>query len=299
MDTVMTIRYTGEEKLLSECGKIISDLEKKLSVTDKGSLIYALNEKKEPIRDEEVVALVKKSLELSTLTSGMFDPTVYPLVKLWGFTTGEYKVPTEEEIEALLPYIGKDKVSATTDVVTASEGAQIDLGGIAKGYLSDVLRERLIINGVKSALLNLGGNVTAIGDKDGSGWKIGIKNPLGEGYFGIVNVSDEAVVTSGLYERHFVSDGKKYGHIIDPTTGSPVENDLLSVTVVGKSGTECDAFSTALFVMGREKATVFLKEHRIDAVLYTNDGVLYTEGLQGRFSLQPNFSSLPCEVIRW
>jgi thiamine biosynthesis lipoprotein len=165
---------------------------------------------------------------------------------------------------------------------------EIDLGSVAKGYTGDRVIELLRENGVTSALLNLGGNVQALGTKpDGSPWRVAVQDPSGDGCLGVLEIDDQAVITSGGYERYFVEDGVTYWHIIDPADGAPARSGLISVTIVGDSGLLCDGLSTSLFVMGLEDAAQFWRENGgFEAVFVTESGqILITEGLQERFSL--------------
>ena len=298
MDTVIDLKIFGDEKHLGACGNILSDLDDKLSVTKEKSAVYKLNVSGVSITETEIVELVKKAKELAETTQGAFDPTVYPLVDAWGFLTDSPDVPDDETKQAALEKVGYENI-VVGDTVTVTNGAQIDLGGIAKGYATDKIRAYLQENGIRNALLNLGGNVYAMGKKKGSDWKVAIKDPQqNASYVGVLTLSDKAVVTSGAYERFFEKDGKKYGHIIDPFSGNPVENELLSVTIIGENATECDAFSTALFVMGKDRAIAFLRERRIDAVLVTTDAVFVTENVDNMLSLSTDYLSKKT-VIRW
>ena len=167
----------------------------------------------------------------------------------------------------------------------------IDFGGIAKGYTSSRIMDIYKDNGITSGLVNLGGNVQALGTKtDGTKWKIAVQSPDDtEDYLGILSVQDKAVITSGGYERYFEQDGVTYHHIIDPKTGYPAENGLVSVTIVSSDGTLADGLSTSLFIMGEEKAADFWREHKdeFDAILMSDDGTLYvTEGLENDFSTE-------------
>ena len=173
---------------------------------------------------------------------------------------------------------------------------------IAKGYTGDQLIRLFRENGVTSALINLGGNVQTVGTKpDGTPWRIGVQSPFGEGYLGTIEAKDEAVITSGGYERYFEKDGQIFWHIIDPATGLPAKNGLLSVTVAGESGALCDGLSTALFVMGLEKAAAFWQSSGgFDAVFVTDDGSVYiTEGLAERFALSHDYAQARLTVISY
>ena len=175
--------------------------------------------------------------------------------------------------------------------VTLGADQQIDFGGIAKGYTSSRIMDIYKDNGITSGLVNLGGNVQALGTKtDGTKWKIAVQSPDDtEDYLGILSVQDKAVITSGGYERYFEQDGVTYHHIIDPKTGYPAESGLVSVTIVSEDGTLADGLSTSLFIMGKEKAADFWREHKddFDAILMSDDGTLYvTEGLENDFSTE-------------
>lgn len=295
MDTFMSIDAYGENSETVEQAKsTVLELEKLLSVTDKDSEIYMLNNGDTENLSSETFGLISFALEISEKTGGALDPTIYPVLRAWGFTTGEYRVVPEEELRELLNNTGYRKVNITDGKITLSEGVMLDLGAIAKGYASQKCSEILRENGVKSALINLGGNIQLVGNRpSGEPWKIGITNPKGEGnseYVGILSASDCAIVTSGNYQRYFEENGVRYGHIIDTKTGKPVDNDLLSVTIISDSGTLCDALSTALFVMGGENAEKYWRENPdFDAIFITKSNeVRVTSGIFDNFTLDEN-----------
>lgn len=296
MDTYMTIEAYGEnaDKAVSEAKNSVIELEKLLSVNDENSEIYAVNHGENLDLSEKTLDLAAFSLEIAKKTGGAFDPTVFPITAAWGFTTNEKRVPEKEEIALLLKKVGYEKAVVSGNRVILEEGMTLDFGGIAKGYASDLCAEIMRENGVKSALINLGGNVYAFGKRpDGNLWRIGVANPLGESAednAGILSVSDRAVVTSGNYQRSFTRDGIVYGHIIDPKTGYPADSGLLSVTVIAADGTLCDALSTALFVMGREKAADFYRENSgFDMILIDENGEIYiTDGIRDNFTSDRN-----------
>ena len=299
MDTVMTLQApSAGEALLDRCEARVAELEEKLSVTEEGSWIARLNAGEAVNADDEVRALIAFALQMGAETDGALDITLYPIVRAWGFTTGDYRVPSDDEISALLSHVDYRAVSVSDAEIRLPEGAMIDLGSIAKGYASDVLAELLRENGVESALMDLGGNVYCVGSKEnGKPWRVGIQSPDGDGYIAALSVSDCAVVTSGAYERYFESEGVRYGHIFDPSTGRPVSGDLLSVTVIGENGARCDALSTALFVMGSEKACAWLEAHDdVEALLLNAEGLMITEGLRGCMKISENYAD---RVIRW
>ena len=288
MDTYMSISApTAGEELVDECVSRVNNIEKLMSVTDAESEIYGINSGSRADISADTQALLEFALEMCAKTDGTLDITMYPVVQAWGFTTGEYRVPTQAEIDELLQNVGYDKIRIEGDTVGLPEGFMLDLGSVAKGYASDVIADMLRDGGVESALVDLGGNLYCVGAKaDGSDWKVGLRDPMGGDYLGYVTVQDCAVVTSGCYERYFEEDGIRYGHIFDPSTGYPADNGLISVTVIGKSGARCDALSTALYVMGPEAAADYLAgDDSVEAVLVKSDGgLIITKGLEGIFT---------------
>ena len=269
---------------------------------DEHSDIYAIDHTGSGSLSGNAAELMEQALELCRRTGGALDISVYPIVRAWGFTTGSYQVPDEETIQSLLPLVDYTQIQydAATGVVTLPEGMEIDLGSVAKGYAGQLAAQMLREHGVQSALLNLGGNVQTVGTKpDGSPWQIGIKDPQGEDAMMVLSVEDQAVVTSGGYERYFEQDGQTYWHIMDPSTGHPADSGLLSVTIVGKQGIICDGLSSSLFVMGLEKAAdLWAQSGDFEAVFVTASGEVYiTEGLQDRFALTEQYADTPVSVI--
>lgn len=302
MDTMMDFTIYGESGLINQSESLIASLESLVSVTDADSELYAINQTGSGMLTEEASSLMKQALEICRRTGGALDISVYPIVRAWGFTTGSYQVPDEETIQSLLPLVDYTQIQydAATGVVTLPEGMEIDLGSVAKGYAGQLAAQMLREHGVQSALLNLGGNVQTVGAKpDGSPWQIGIKDPQGEDAMMVLSVEDQAVVTSGGYERYFEQDGQTYWHIMDPSTGHPADSGLISVTIVGDEGVVCDGLSTALFVMGLEKAAdLWAQSGDFEAVFVTASGEVYiTEGLRDRFALTEQYADTPVSVI--
>ena len=302
MDTAMDFTVYGDAALLDEAETLIGSLEEQVSVTDEHSDIYAIDHTGSGSLSGNAAELMEQALELCRRTGGALDISVYPIVQAWGFTTGSYQVPDEETIQSLLPLVDYTQIQydAATGVVTLPEGMEIDLGSVAKGYAGQLAAQMLREHGVQSALLNLGGNVQTVGAKpDGSPWQIGIKDPQGEDAMMVLSVEDQAVVTSGGYERYFEQDGQTYWHIMDPSTGHPADSGLLSVTIVGKQGIICDGLSTSLFVMGLEKAAdLWAQSGDFEAVFVTASGEVYiTEGLRDRFALTEQYADTPVSVI--
>lgn len=300
MDTYMSITATGGDAsgALQEAQQTVFAMERRLSATDGKSEISRLNEAGSGSLAEDTAALLERALTLAEETGGAFDPTVRPLMELWGFTGSEYRVPAAEEIGAARALTGWETVQQNGTDIALAPGQKLDLGGIAKGWASEAVCEVLRAHGVESALLYLGGSVQTLGEKpDGSLWRVGVQNPDGsENHLGVLSVGECAVVSSGGYQRFFEESGRRYHHILDPETGCPAESGLASVTVVCADAVAADAYSTALFVMGLDGALRFwsARSDALDLVLCTDGGELYiTEGLESAFS-----SSLPYKVVR-
>lgn len=289
MDTVMQLTAYGanREKALQQAQAEIERLDDLLSVGKEQSDVSRLNRNGSADLNQDTALLLDRALQLYRDTQGLFDVTVYPLVKLWGFYDKNYHVPADTELENAMALMGSDRISfdPATGHTVLDAGQSIDLGGIGKGYTSQRVTEILKENGIQSAMVSLGGNVQCLGTKpDGSQWSIGIRDPFGDSLYCAVSIADKAVITSGGYERYFVQDGKTYLHILDPRTGYPAESGLSSVSIISADGTLGDGLSTALYIMGLEEASNYWRSHReeFEAVFITDDGTLYaTEGLQG------------------
>lgn len=302
MDTYMGVTAYGSngEKAVNAAVKEIKRLDSLWSVSSEQGEIYKVNQEGEGNLSEDTYDLVCEAKSIYQMTDGAFDMTVYPLMELWGFTSGNYKVPLENEIQTTLKKVDQSRVKLTKDRrIILEQGQQMDLGAIAKGFTSSRIMEIYKENGVTSGRVSLGGNVQVLGTKpDGTKWKIGIQDPeSAEGdIIGVVSLADQAVITSGGYERYFEEDGKRYHHILDTTNGYPADSGLSSVSIISADGTLADGLSTALFVMGKEKAIEFWREHpdAFDTVLVETDGSIYvTEGLEDCFSSERAF-----EIVR-
>lgn len=295
MDTVMVLTAYGpsRDRGLDLAQAEIEALNDSLSTGLPDSEISLLNRDGSAVLSREPLELLNSALELYRSTGGLFDPTVYPLVKLWGFYDKDYHVPSDRELADALPLLGADRIRTEGSTVTLGQGQQIDLGGIGKGYASQRACEILKQAGVQSALLSLGGNVQCLGSKpDGSPWNIGIRDPWSDSgaLYAAVKVENQAVITSGGYERYFEDPETHeiYRHILDPRTGCPAESGLSSVSIVTSDGTVGDGLSTALYIMGLEQAAEYWRTHGdFEAILIADDGTLYaTEGLRGQITSQ-------------
>ena len=299
MDTAMVLSAFGKEstRAVYDAEEEVRRLDALLSRTSGSSEISMLNDangEMVPVGGE-ICGLIQTAGSFTEATGGAFDITIAPVVSAWGFTTDSYQVPTQEELQTLLKCVGMEHVHLSGGSARLDPGTMIDLGGIAKGYTADRVAEIFQEHAVPRGKVELGGNILVIGDKpDGTAWRVGVQDPKhpdeADGLVCVLNLTDAFAVTSGSYQRYFEQDGKRYHHIIDPATGCPADSGLTSVTVVADSargnGTMCDALSTALFVMGEDKALDFWRSGVYDfqLVLVTEDGrVVVTEGLKDGF----------------
>ncbi len=284
MDTYMTVTVYDKnaDAVIEEAKKLAYYYESIFSVNIDTSDISKLNNSSgSSVKvSPKTYELIEKSIEYSKESEGLFDITIYPVVKEWGFTTGEHKIPSDKRKKELLNRTGYQKIHLMQDyTVMLEEGCEIDLGGIAKGFLSQEMIELFKEKNVTAAIVALGGNVQTYGIKpDKKDYSIGITDPfLKENIIGTISVKEKAVVTSGGYQRYFEKDGKTYHHIMDIRTGAPAESDIASVTVIADDGTYADAMATALYVMGEKEAKEYQKSHpEIDIVLINTSGEIWT-----------------------
>ncbi len=303
MDTYMSFTAYGRngEKAVDAAIREVQRLDALLSTGDASSEVSRINAAGGGKMSEDTRALLQASLAIGRETGGVFDPTVYPLMKLWGFPTGEYHVPTETELEEVLALVDASKIQQNRTNVLLGEGQSVDFGGIAKGYTSSRIMEIFQEYEITSGMVSLGGNVQVMGRKtDKSKWQVGIQDPDGRQgeVLAVVEAEDQAVITSGGYERYFEEDGNTYIHIIDPRTGYPAESGLSSVTVLSPDGMLADALSTSLYIMGYDCAAAFWQEQSLpfEMVLVTDQGNIYiTEGLEGSFRCEHPYTVLKAE----
>jgi thiamine biosynthesis lipoprotein len=284
----------------------LREIEGRMSANKAGTEIDAINQSAgvEPVRvSPDSFFVIKTALEYGKKTKGALDVTIGPLVKLWGIGSKDARVPDQDEIEAAKALVDYRLVrldEAALSVFLPKAGMRLDLGAVAKGYAADEAVRILKQAGVKRAIIDLGGNIYAMGKKrKDADWRIGIQSPdtTRGTYLGILSVADESLVTSGDYERFFEKDGKRYHHILDAKTGEPSASGLRSVTVVGKPSMACDALSTSMFVLGRKKGLELAKTMPELGFIFVDDAgkVWLSANIAGRLTIEPGQYSLAPE----
>jgi thiamine biosynthesis lipoprotein len=263
LDTVITINLydEGSEAIFTRMTNRINEIEALMSKHIEGSEVDLINQNagiKPVVVSEDTYKVIERAVLYAKLSKGSFDPTIGPIVDLWGIGTEEAKVPSADEITQILKYVDYEAIVLSENdrtVYLSQSDMSIDLGAIAKGFVADELVLLLKNEGIRKAIINLGGNVYAYGEKDnGDYWKIAIQTPYDQRNvnFGFVEIKDQTVVTSGPYERYFEKDGKTYHHIFDANTGYPIDGETVSVTIVTQSSMDADALSTLLFTMNQK-----------------------------------------------
>ena len=281
-DTVVTLTFYGaQEGLMEQVWMACERYENMLSKTVEGSDVQRINASRgEPVKvDHETWLILHRAKEISSLTGGAFSVTIAPLSAQWDFTGGTNRMPTDEERLAALPLVNDELLELRDDdMVVLPEGMEIDLGGIAKGYIADRIAD-MIRGKVHGATLSFGGNVYVIGLKpDGTEFTLGIQDPGGVTGSSIaaLQATDVSLVTSGIYERYFMVGDTRYHHILDPETGLPADSDLASASILDISSMDADALATACIVLGRDKARELLEKLGRSGVFITRDGVITT-----------------------
>ena len=267
------------EELKLKVEKILHDFDMSLSIYLDSSIISKINRNEEVVPDSFFIEVFNKSVLISEMTAGAFDITVGPLVKGWGFGPDEHKNFKVEKLDSLLNLVGMDKISLINGrLVKSNPGIKLDVNAIAQGYSVDVVCRYFDHLGIKNYLVEIGGEVRAKGKKGKALWRIGIDKPEdnnmspGQTLEGIIKITDKAVSTSGNYRKFYIEDGIKYSHEIDPKTGYPAKNTLLSATIIADDCAMADGLATAAMVMGKEKTIKFLQIHpEIQAYLIYSD----------------------------
>ena len=305
----ITIYDSQDKSLLDDCLALCDKYELIFSRTDEESELYKLNHR---ISDsavsnqttetqptpyqingttntwhisEDLAALLSEGLSITKESDGAFDIAIAPLTSLWDFTAEDPKVPDDADIQNALPLCSSDGVTINgQDIILPSDDIQFDVGAIAKGYIADRLKDFLVKKGVNSAIINLGGNVLCIGSKpDGTPFKVGIQKPFADRNEteAVMDITGKSVVSSGIYGRCFKQNGKLYHHILNPKTGYPYDNGLISVTIISDQSVDGDALSTTCFALGLDEGLKFAEKKGVQAVFITEDYELhYTDGFQ-------------------
>ena len=283
-DTVVRIEILdrADEEVLKGCENICKKYHAMFSNKIEDSEISRINSAggNSVEVSDETVTLLRKAIYYGDLSNGAFDVTIAPVSNLWDFHAEAPALPAPEAIYEAASHVDYKNILIDGNTVRLLDPyASIDVGGIAKGYIADILKKYLKEQGVKHAVINLGGNVLAMGSRlDGSDYNIGIQKPFdmtGEPITS-VRISNKSVVTSGTYQRYFEADGKLYHHILDPNTGYPCENNLTSVTIITNSSLTADALSTTCFLLGYDKSMRLIEQlDNVDAVFITNDNKIH------------------------
>lgn len=293
MGTVCNLRVWGDGDLIKKGEQILLDSDQLYSWRRPDSEISRINSSSgEWVSvSKETFALIRTALEWAERTEGAFDPTVGVLSQEWDFS-GDPHCPDEETLANLLPLVGYGQVELDESAcaVRLAKGQKLDLGAVAKGYSGQQLFDLYQTENAERALINLGGNVCALGDSPkGREWTVGVRDPLGEtgSYYCTLSVRDAHVVISGPYERWFEEKGIRYHHILDPATGMPADSGLLSVCVVSQDGTVADILSTAIFVAGPEKGLQFAQDAGVDVMLVCEEdcSILCTPGFAEKYQV--------------
>ena len=292
----LTLYNESDEDILDKAFEKVSEIENTLSINKPGTELDELNEKsgESPVKLSEMsYDVIKKAIEYSKLSDGGYDVTIGPLIKLWSIGLPEAKVPTQEEINEVIKLIDYSNIEvndSNREVFLNKKGMIVDLGSIAKGYAADELVKLLKDEGVEKAIIDLGGNIYALGSKEeNKNWRIGIQNPFDNrgNVVGTIDVSNKSVVTTGIYERFIEKDGKKYHHILNPKTGYPYETNIAGVSIITDYSIDADALSTLVFTKGLEEGLKFVNElENIEAIFITNEKEIYTtEGIKNNFNI--------------
>lgn len=309
----ITIYDSQDKALLDDCLALCDRYELIFSRTNENSELYKLNHRKDtsdkdPNADgqttpypvsgtadtwhisEDLASLLSEGLDITRESDGAFDIAIAPLTSLWDFTAEDPKVPDDADIQNALPLCSSDGVTIDgQDITLPSDDIQFDVGAIAKGYIADRMKDFLVKKGVNSAIINLGGNVLCIGSKpDGTPFKVGIQKPFADRNEteAVMDITEKSVVSSGIYERCFKQGGKLYHHILNPQTGYPYDNGLISVTIISDQSVDGDALSTTCFALGLEDGLKFAEKKGVQAVFITEDYELhYTDGFQDEINV--------------
>ncbi len=306
MSTFVTQELYGEnaQAAAQAVSEYLFTFEAQFSPFVSGSAIDRINQNagvRPVLLEEDAYALLKQALEMSQQLPEYFDMTIWPVSSLWDVTSENPRVPEQSEIDAALSLVDIQSVVLNDQehsIFLPRKGQGIDPGGILKGALVDQIWEILKQQQITQGVVSVGGNLLVLGTyPNGKAITVSLQDPLSQGYIGSLPLCDQIVATTSTYERYFEINGVRYHHVLDPQTGYPVQNDLTSVTVIGQNGMQCDMLSTALFVMGYEKAAAYASEHsgEFSVILVdTSNTVWVSPSLYDNFALESqNYTLAP------
>ena len=295
MGTLVTVTlYESDAGKADDIFSYIYELDSEISRYTDGSYIDMINDSAgiSPVQvPDEIYSLIESTVVMAEETEGFFNPAIGPLTALWGIGTEDARIPSDDEIAAVLPLLDWRSIILDDEersVFLKEKGMSLDLGAVGKGWAADMVQGYLESLSVEHAIVNLGGNILLVGGKeDGSGWNVGIKDPENSSsVFMRLSIEDGTVITSGGYQRYIEKDGVIYHHILDSRTGYPFTTDILSATVINPSGTLGDMLSTVLFAAGSEKAEAIASQHGVRAILKLEDGrIIDTDSTEGEIAV--------------
>ncbi len=288
MGAVISLKVTGKKSrdTAEEIVSAIKDRENEISKKIEDSEISLLNKNKSSVVSEKTVEVLKSIIDVCKKTSGAVDLTIGGLTYLWNIGSENFSVPEKSNIEQILRDVSWEKVDIEDTTVSIGENQEIDLGFAGKGIACDDAKEILLRNGISKGIINVGGSLCLHGEGD---FMVGLRNPLGDvsDYMAVLTLEESFISTSGNYERFSEYEGEKYHHILSTETGYPVENNLLSVTVVCSSGLLSDALSTACYCLGYEKSIPLLEEYNAQAIfIFDTKEVKVTDGLKNKIEIK-------------
>lgn len=300
MGTYVSLRVydEGKEEVMDEAFERVAELEQQIGMNIDSSEIAEINAAagEQPVSvSDDVYELLEVSADYSALSNSGFDYTIGPITNLWRIGFDDARVPEPEEVEAVLPLVDHEKVELNAEdqsIYLTDSDMVLDLGAIAKGYITDELKEVFQDNNVTTAIMDLGGNVVVMGDsptREDGGFNVGVQDPYSDrgNYVGAMNLSDKSIVTSGIYERYIEEDGEIYHHLMNPETGYPFDNNLASVTILSDESIDGDALSTVVFGFGLEDGLEYIdNQEDIEAIFITKDYEIYlSSGISEDFTL--------------
>ena len=286
LNTYINLKAACDEKDLQSIKTIIEDYSNEVDCMNKSEL-YSINNKSGGTVKGPLYYTIIDALNAYNDTNGYYNPLYYSLKEIWKIDDKSAKIPTDEQIKTALATANISNIETNGYSITLKNGAKLDLGGIAKGYIANSVVDKLRDNNINSGILSIGGTIATLGKNNGKKWRVAIQDPRGESneQIGYLEVSSTFISTSGDYQQYKEIDNKRYHHIFDKS-GKPADNNLTSVSVITTEGTASDALSTAFFAMGIEKSIEHCEKNNLNAVFVTKDNkVVITQGIKSKFTL--------------